>query len=51
MLLNLGSMKREKLQKIKYLENKKSFVDEMKKHFSFGRAIIGEKIKNNRQKA
>ena len=32
-LSNLGSVKRKELQKIKYLENKKSFLDEIKSIF------------------
>ena len=41
-LLYLGSVEREKLQKFEYLENEKSFSDEIKKNtlHSFGRAII-----------
>ena len=39
-------MGRTEIQKIEYLENKKSFVDEMKSSFHrFCRAIFGEKIK------
>ena len=37
----------EKIQKFEYLENEKSFLDEMKKHFSvFEGLSFGEKKKN-----
>ena len=46
-LLNLGNVKRKKLQKIEYLENEKSFLDQIKNIFhSFWRAIIWWKNKN-----
>ena len=32
-LLDLESAERGKLQKFEYLENEKSFLDEIKKHF------------------
>ena len=32
-LLNLGNVKRKKLQKIEYLKNEKSFLDEMESIF------------------
>ena len=36
-----GGKEEEKIQKFEYLENKASFLDEIKKHFhSFWRAII-----------
>ena len=47
-LLNLERVERkeQKLQKFEYLENEKSFLDEIKKHFSvFEGLSFGEKIK------
>ena len=54
-LLNLGNVekKSKKKQKFEYLENKKSFIDEIKNIFySFWRAIIwwGKKEKNSEHK-
>ena len=47
-LLNLESVERKgKSQKFEYLENEKSFIDEIKKHFSivFQGLSFDEKIK------